>query len=211
MKIESRHYTYSDEIRNSRIYNEFLQIGFDDGWSRNDKWDNFRMLMDICRFTDTPIQGTTVLDVGCGTGDLVQFLADKNIKEYVGIDIFEPAVAKAREKFPDEKFIVKDFLRHRFRKKFDFVFCSGALTTNLASNNYDMITLAIRKMWRLAKKGVGFNFLMGEGSGGNTLFLYDPARVIATCKALAPQAKIATITTSAGSGKEIQEMHVFLF
>ena len=211
MKMVSKHYTSSDEIKNSRIYNEFLQIGFDDGWSRNDKWDNFTMLMDICRFTDTPIQGTTVLDVGCGTGDLVQFLANKDIKDYVGIDIFEPAVAKAREKFPDAKFIVKDFLTYRFRKRFDFVFCSGALTTNLESNNYDMITSAIGKMWHLAEKGVSFNFLFGDSSGGNTLFLYDPVRVIAICQTQAPEATIATITTSAGFGKEIQEMHVFLF
>lgn len=203
-------YSQTDLIINHRIYSDYLQLGIDDGWSSNDKQDNFKLMMEITKYTNTPITKATILDVGCGTGDFVAYLSNKKIKEYVGIDIFGPAIEKARQKFPQHTFIYDDFLKYNFRKKFDFVFCSGALTTNLETDNYEMLESWIWKMWRLAQKGVVFNFLTADDQKSGDLFFYEPARVIEICKKQAPQAKIETITTSAGMGNIFQELHVFL-
>lgn len=203
-------YSNQDLLINHRAYNLFSQIGMNDGWTHQDKWENFAIFMDISRLTHTPFKGSNILDVGCGTGDLVKFLSDKEIKDYVGVDVFEPAIEKAKDRFPDKKFIAGDFLKLHFRKKFDFVYCSGALTTHLDTNNYDVIKSWIPKMWDLAKKGVVFNFLM-EDNNTDILFYYDPKKVLEICETYMPQARIHTVTTDAGSGDGSKEMHVFLY
>lgn len=204
-------YSPQDMINNHRIYSLYLQIGVDDGWDKKDKWENFTILTKITKLTRTSLQGSTILDVGCGTGDMVQFLSDKGIKEYVGVDIFTPAIQKASRKFSGYTFIAGDFLKLSFRKKFDFVFCSGALTTPLEIDNYEIIIPWILKMWKIAKKGVAFNFLIDNKACKDTLFLYNPKRVIEICKEYIPEANLQTITTGAGSSNTLQEMHVFLF
>lgn len=204
-------YSSTDLINNHRIYSDYLQLGIDDGWGKLDKLENFDLLMKIADFADTPIQGATILDAGCGTGDLVLYLSNKQIKKYTGIDVFEPAIEKAREKFPRQTFIADDFLKHTFREKFDFVFCSGALTTPLDTNNYAILASWIPKMWQLSRKGVVFNFLIDNGQKTTDLFLYNTDRVLALCKTQVPEANIKTITTSAGMGSMFQEMHVYLY
>lgn len=204
-------YSVQDTINNHRIYTKFMQLGIDDGWEKRDKRENFELLLDITHLSHYPIENASILDVGCGTGDLVQFLKDKHIKKYVGIDIFEPALEKARKKFPDQKFINGDFLQYKFKRKFDFVFCSGALTTKLESDNYQILKSWIPKMWSLAKKGAVFNFLIENEISDNYLFLYQPQKVIKTCKETVPDAIITTIITDAGSDNSLQEMHIYLY
>lgn len=205
------HYSIQDMIINHRIYSFYLQLGLDDGWDKNDKWENFSIFTKISNLTGTALKDATILDVGCGTGDMAQFLSDKNIKEYMGVDIFEPAIEKAKERFPNHTFIAGDFLTLSIKKKFDFVFCSGAMTTKLDSDNYEIIKPWIMKMWRIAKKGVAFNFLLDNNLPDDILFLYNPNRVLEICRQSVPKANLQSITTDAGSGNRLQEMHVFLF
>ena len=204
-------YSSQDIINNHRIYTKFMQLGIDDGWEKRDKRENFELLLDIIQLSKSPIKNASVLDVGCGTGDLAQFLKDKQMKEYVGIDLFEPALEKARKKFPDKKFINGDFLHYNFKRRFDFVFCSGALTTKLESDNYEIINSWIPKMWNLATKGVAFNFLIERDLTDDYLFLYNPEKVIEICKKTVSDATITTIITDAGSDDSLQEMHVYLY
>jgi len=53
----------------------------------------------------------SVLDIGCGTGNLLRFL-DKSIR-YVGVDISPCAISEAKRQFPgrDTVFLVADFTR----------------------------------------------------------------------------------------------------
>jgi ubiquinone/menaquinone biosynthesis C-methylase UbiE len=204
-------YTQQDKINNHRIYSLFLQMGMDDGWSQQDKWENFAVFMQLIYLIQSSLVNSTVLDVGCGTGDFVRFLSDKDIRGYMGIDIFEPAIEKAKERFPHNTFIAGDFLTLQMRETFDFVYCSGTLTTKLDTNNYTLLPHWISKMWQVAKKGVVFNFLIKDYTGSDILFLYNPQRVLKICKIYIPQAHIITLTTDAGSGDGSQEMHVLLY
>jgi len=64
---------------------------------------------------------STILDLGCGTGALLEHL-DVKPENYVGIDISENMVNKAMEKFPHHKFYCGDMANLPFKDgKFDNV------------------------------------------------------------------------------------------
>ncbi len=205
-------YSPEDITKNNKIYKAFLSLGLDDGWGSKDKQENFKLMMQICDYTNTQIKDASVLDVGCGTGDMIAFLQKQDIGQYIGIDLFEKAIQKAQKRFPDERFILSDFLSADL-PKVDFVLCSGALTSSLDSDNYDILKAWVIKMWDLAKKGVVFNLLLENYPGEKTLnlFLYDRQRVLEIVLTALPDAEVKTVITDAGSGDESREMHLFLY
>lgn len=84
-------------------------------------------------------QVSTVLDVGCGYGRLLDFLASKKayIGEYLGIDIVPEFIEKAirihavNPKKPESQFLVGDFLAQDFTyRKFDVAISLGGLSVN---------------------------------------------------------------------------------
>ncbi len=206
-------FTKADIEINEQLYKRFLAIGIDDGWTSNDKLENFELFLTVCELTDSPIEVSSVLDVGCGTGDFAYFLKRHGVKQYIGIDIVPRVIEKAKLKYPEFDFISGDFLGLDL-PKFDFVFASGALTTDLASDNYEMLKIWLNKMWKTAKKGIVFNCLLERYPGdGNDegLFLYNRQKVLEIAAAIDPKAKMKAITTDAGSGDNTEEIHLFLY
>lgn len=206
-------YSKQDIEINAAVYDSFLKVNLEDGWTRFDKIGNFHLLIGIQKYTHTSLSGSSCLDVGCGTGDLAPYLAKFEVKQYLGIDIFAPAVARAQFKFPKYHFIVGDFLDYQFDQKFDFVFCSGALTTKLDSDNYQIFETWIKKMWDLSIVGVALNILIEEYKGQSLgdLFLYDRNRVLQIITNILPEAQLKILTTNAGGGNTIDELHIYLY
>jgi ubiquinone/menaquinone biosynthesis C-methylase UbiE len=71
-----------------------------------------------------PTNKSVVLDVGCGTGHHVANLSSKNIN-VIGVDISQPMINKAKEKYPKYNFIVGDVLnRDQFQNNsFTHILC----------------------------------------------------------------------------------------
>lgn len=70
---------------------------------------------------------TTVLEIGCGMG--IYPIKFKNLfekKDYVGIDIGEPAISYCR-KNSEFDFICGDILKTQFNKKFDLIFSHAVI------------------------------------------------------------------------------------
>ncbi|UCD85434.1 MAG: methyltransferase domain-containing protein, partial [Deltaproteobacteria bacterium] len=69
----------------------------------------YRILSQIDQFTPKKIgRGTSLLDLGCGLGHLVDFL-EKNGMEvsYTGIDIIPEFIAAAKKRRPEDEFYCK--------------------------------------------------------------------------------------------------------
>ena len=78
-----------------------------------------------------------------------------------------------------------DVLEWQNHELFDYVFCSGSLSTDLDSDNYDFIESMIKKMWSLARIGVSFNFITLDLPWlDKTIFHYSSERVIEMCKGI---------------------------
>ncbi len=100
----------------------------------------------------------SILDVGCGFGDLYDFLTN-NFQDvsYYGIDVHEKMIAAAREKRPGVRFEVMEFGEYS-GDRFDYVFASGALCINVTDHK-KLHFAQIRQMFECSTIGTAFNML----------------------------------------------------
>lgn len=106
------------------------------------------------------LNNRSILDVGCGFGDLYAFLRQQDIcpKLYVGIDINQKMIATARSRFPKATFQVGDILDSKLTEKFNYVVSSGIF--GLETPNWQAVTEKIlSRMYELCEIGVAVNFL----------------------------------------------------
>lgn len=205
-------YSSKDEAINADFYGYFLRANEDDGWGAQDKYGNFDLLLKLCDFTQFPLNEASVLDVGSGTGDFSSYLHDRSVKKYTGIELFPLSAQLAQLKFPEETFIIDDFLKYEFKEKFDFVFCSGALAAILDTDNYQMMESFLEKMWDLCTKGIAINFLTkrDEHDTDDMLFLYDLEKVLTIVREKTSNGKFEYILNRAGDQKEFLQAHLYL-
>lgn len=93
------------------------------------------------------IEGTSLLDVGCGIGHLYPFIKDK-VEHYVGIDNSLEMLYKARQFFPVVPFLFGDVYDLSNRGMFDTVVCQSLLL-HLPSS-----IKPITEMWKHVKKAL---------------------------------------------------------
>lgn len=92
-----------------------------DSWARKNRYYH-KSLKQIVRF-HVPA-GASVLEVGCGTGDLLAALAPTR---GVGVDLSAAAVAVARSKYPSLTFVAGDAENLPLRGTFDYVVLSDSV------------------------------------------------------------------------------------
>jgi SAM-dependent methyltransferase len=200
----------NDINQNTKMYDLYFdRFHMENGWLPGNQQINFSLMLRLTEFTGVPISGTSCLDVGCGTGDFSAILRQHGAKKYVGIDIYDTSLQKARQKYPDETFLQDDFLAHKFTSKFDYAFCSGALTVKLLdTNNYDFLQEAIQKMWDITRIGLVFNVLTDEDSFVDPdLFFYKRTKVEEICSQIAAGGH----TISEKTPGDVFQIHLYMY
>lgn len=164
---------------NNKKYDEYEEkYGVDNGWLPGSQQYNFQRLIEIQELAEVPFKDATILDVGCGTGDLSEFLSPFPIKKYVGIDIYPKALEKARKRYPQEEFIEGDLLTYPFNETFDYAFASGTFTVKMPIDNYRFVYSMVSKMWELTRVGLAFNVLTDTDEyPDETLFFYNTEKL----------------------------------
>src|SRR3989344_2663495 len=173
-------YSSLDILReNTYVYDDYYKEGIIDGWEEHDKKYNFSHLFKIAKKSGNTLRGATVLDVGCGTGDILPYLYQKRVRKYLGVDIYRPAILLAKKKYPEETFLLTDILSDKYLGKFDFVLSSGALSIKLKSiDNYSFLKSIVKRMWQMTRRGLAFNLLTDEDvAPANHLFYYNIEKV----------------------------------
>lgn len=130
------------------------------GWStKESQYLRFQVLV-----RGLELEGKTILDVGCGLGDFIQFLEEIGVKNftYYGIDISESLITSAKKKYSSHSnyhFMVGDSLELLSQlPEFDISVMSGALSYKIA-DNVGYTTEVMRKLTAKAKEVTAFNFL----------------------------------------------------
>ncbi len=129
------------------------------------------------------LKGKSLLDVGCGLGDLSVYLSNYgNVpKQYVGVDITADILFHARKKLKNVQFVVADiFTNSPFLSTFDIAYCSGIFNLNL-QNNIKFIESAFNNLHGIVIDKIVANFLhIRTVKKYKHCFYYDPDEVI-TC------------------------------
>ncbi|MDP6636461.1 MAG: class I SAM-dependent methyltransferase [Phycisphaerae bacterium] len=120
------------------------------------------------RFTvltdNVSLDGRTVLDVGCGLGDLWIYLKERGISaDYCGVDLLEEMTASAAQQSPDARFVSGDIFDPNEQvmdppERFNVVFCSGTLNLELG-NNTEFLPEALNRMLELSTEHMVVNLL----------------------------------------------------
>lgn len=122
------------------------------GYKKGKQSTRFEILCQIGNLSNC-----SILDVGCGFGDLYGYLEYKKIKlHYTGIDINPQLLKLARTIYPKIRVEVRDVEKRKFSRKFDWVIASG-ITSHGASYTY--LRDVLSEMFKICKKGVAMNFV----------------------------------------------------
>jgi len=148
----------------------------------DDQLIRFAMLAGIGDINDC-----SVLDAGCGHGDLRGYLNDKYPRlSYTGIDQSESFLAIASERYahlPETAFYLGDFCNAELPPA-DYVLASGSL--NYHSSEPGFICNTITKLYHTSRVAFGFNLLSKIDPGG-ILVAYDADNIVQHCHTLTPK------------------------
>ncbi|MGE5314727.1 MAG: class I SAM-dependent methyltransferase [Acidobacteriota bacterium] len=143
----------------SRYTERYRQFGYSPktlGWDKGKQDLRFAILTSAM-----DPEERTMLDIGCGFGDLISFLDRRcGSYHYVGIDLVPQLIETAKERHPQHEFFCGDFLSSSFRQECSYAVGSGIFNFKLKEgDNYDYIDAVIGKALRLSSLGVAFDFL----------------------------------------------------
>ena len=154
---------YRDTIK--RYDERFKKYGYSPttlGWTKGKQNIRFDILSS---FFD--IQGKTILDIGCGFGDLNIYLSNVhglNFR-YIGVDIAQDLIQEAEiiNNNMNAKFMVGDFLKFEDIQDVDICISSGIFNHKFRKmDNYAFIRAIILKAFKISVEGVAFNFLSSK-------------------------------------------------
>lgn len=120
------------------------------------------------------LNGKTILDVGCGTGNLLEYISRK-FKDfnYTGIDVLPHMIQRAGEKKLNGRFVCMDLFKSNpyGYKTFDVVFSSGIFNLNLG-NNQEFLMDAVDIFQNLAREAISFNLLWDKSADKDVKYFY---------------------------------------
>jgi SAM-dependent methyltransferase len=96
------------------------------------------------------LNGKSVLDLGCGVGDLFEHLRQRGIAcEYVGIDLSAEMIRRSRERFPGVSFESANVLEWNPGRQFDYVVSFGIHNNVRVDNGHWLLEAVTRRQFEL--------------------------------------------------------------
>lgn len=188
-KIMNKGIWREDDERSIRYYTALIErYGVDvravDWGSRESQVIRFSVLAQVGQ-----LNGASVLDVGCGMGDLFGWLKRVGMElKYTGIDITPKMIEIAQQRFPEAQFELKNPLdvEDSEAERYDFVLQSGILT-HRQDSPFLFLKVMVEKMFLLCSRAVAFNSLSSWASDKERGEFYaDPLETVAFCRTLTP-------------------------
>lgn len=145
------------------------------GWFKNRSELRFEILQSRWELSQA-----SVLDFGCGFGDLYRYLTiNKELDiQYMGIDINPNLIAAARQEWPEIDFRCSNLLTDSFSETVEYIFASGVFNFQLA-DNYGFVARCFERFSQIAQKGFAVNFLSNQVDYQlEHTFHADPAKIL---------------------------------
>ncbi|MDP3917883.1 MAG: class I SAM-dependent methyltransferase [Candidatus Woesebacteria bacterium] len=132
-----------------------------------------------------------VLDVGCGFGELGNFLAKryKNVT-YKGVDIMPEFIENGKKIYPSLDLETADYFNHPKGERYNTIICSGALNSNFGTEKENRLFRenAIKTMFLHTTNVLAFNMSGGhpplKNSKENNIYYSDSLEILKYCMIL---------------------------
>jgi SAM-dependent methyltransferase len=132
-----------------------------------------------------------LLDLGCGPGLLLDYLAGNKLLDrvdYRGVDVLEATVLQARSRWPDQPFELRDVRDYPFGgDRFDYCIVCGVFTGRFAVSYSEMERMArdtLKAVWPSVRIGLAFNVMSKHVDWErDDLFHWPLDDIMAFCKA----------------------------
>jgi SAM-dependent methyltransferase len=133
--------------------------------------------------------GRRLLDVGCGFGDLLEFLHQRGIHPvYTGLDVCVPMIERCIHRYGEgtHRFVVADVLAHEPDAPYDYVVASGLFGFE-APGARERIRPTLERMFAWCTRGTAANFLSARSPrpAANRIYV-EPATALAMGFELTP-------------------------
>lgn len=145
-------------------------------WTNTNKTKKrYKTLLKVIEFANNK-KKFSLLDVGCGYGELTKYLPKNKQLKYFGIDIVEEMIIYSKNAYKNKnyKFYLKNILK--ISKNYDFIVCNGIFTlkNDLTQKQMDMFfRKCINIFYKYSKIGFSFN-VMSEVVDYKSKILYYP-------------------------------------
>lgn len=132
-----------------------------------------------------------VLDVGCGFGELGNFLTKRyeNVK-YKGVDIMPEFIESGKKIYPQLDLETADYFGQPSPEMYDTIICSGVLNSNFGTEeeNLEFRKNAIKVMFEHTSNVLAFNMLGGHPATQNkedsNIWYTDSLKILEYCISL---------------------------
>jgi SAM-dependent methyltransferase len=174
---------YEDKVR--RFGYDHRGLGFR---NRSSQEKRFEALLSLGDFA-----GRRILDVGCGFGDFLAFLVERDVHPlYTGLDVCEPMIERCEERFPAGagRFVAGDVLDHEPDQPYDYVVASGLFGLD-SPGVRERIVPTLERMFAWCRIGAAANFLSARYAKQVEGRIYiEPGKALEAAFALTPAVRV---------------------
>jgi trans-aconitate methyltransferase len=148
--------------------------------TRESQEGRFAIVADVGNLTEA-----SVLEVGCGVGHLYDWLTGNGYRgDYLGIDLQDEMIARARKRHPSVRFEVADFLAEPGRFEADYVLACGIF--HLADRElYEATIEVLYDSCGIAAAFTSYSTWCPEDKKDASFFA-DPLKTVEFCRDLTP-------------------------
>lgn len=153
------------------------------GWDKGKQPERFEALTQLLPLDRL----SSLLDVGCGFGDLFPFLRARGFRgAYTGLDFVPELIEVGRAAYPEAEFLVGDFGDLELERRFDVVLASGIFNARLqGEDQWEYLTATLRRMHAACRVAACADFLTSYvDRPRDDLFYTAPEAVFGFAKSL---------------------------
>lgn len=183
-------YKQADKL-NSDFYNESCNTSGGISWKACHYLDEFMQTVYYNSIFKNITNVKSLLDIGCGQGDLLDFLKINKINlDYKGIDVSENMIKEAKNKHKNNSFENISLLELSDNLKYDAVLCVGVFSLKVfeKQQQMDYVKKSIEKIYAISEKVCSFTLLSRHGceylQNEKDLFYYEPWEILEYCFSL---------------------------
>ena len=141
-------------------------------WTGRGQRQRYETFLALCG----DLNGKSLLDFGCGKGDFLGFLREREVAcAYSGVDVHPGLIALARAKHPDAEFLVRDIEEEPLGRTFDVVVACGVFNLRVGGIR-ENIESVLPLLFDCAREALHVNFLSARAPRHDVELHYvDPA------------------------------------